>query len=121
MSRCLAYNQNGRPCCNHGRVLNRTDDVITYAPTCYAHRNYFNYKKNIVEWKRLIGETLYKYYSHYKIFVSKQNICDILVAALETGVISLKKTDELVDTILHREDCVDFTGYVSRKIARHLK
>ncbi len=121
MSRCLAYNKKDRPCCNHGRVLKRTDDLVTYEATCYAHRNYFNVKKNVDEWKWLISQTLYRYDSRHNIFVSKENIHDILLAALETGVVSLKKTDDLVDTILHRENHVDFSGYVSRKIVHYLK
>lgn len=120
MSRCLAYNQKDRPCCNYGRVLSRTDEVVTYAPTCHIHKDYFESEKNVEEWKWLVEQTLYSYDRYYKLFICKDNIFHILLAALQAGVVSLKKTEDLVDTILTREKRADFSGYVSKRILPYL-
>jgi hypothetical protein len=119
MSRCLAFNQKGRPCCNHGRVLSATEDVITYSPTCHAHRNYFKSKKNVDNWKILIDHKLFWYSFRCDTFISKLNILNILLAALQTGVVSLKETDLLVDSIVKKER--DSDGYVYRRIFPSLK
>ena len=121
MSRCLAFNQKGRPCCNYGSVVSSTEDAITYAPTCHAHRNYFKSKKNVENWKFRIVRSMFWYSYRYDIFISKKNIVDILLAALASGVISLKRTDLLVDETMKLENSVDYSGYVTSRIAPYIK
>lgn len=121
MSRCIAYNQKGRPCCNYGRVLSRTDDAITYAPTCHIHKNFFKSEENVLSWKIFIQFKLFRYSSIYDCYFSKRNILHILLAALESGTISLKKSDWLVKRIKTCEERGDGSNYVTSKIAPYLK
>ena len=121
MSRCLAFNQKGRPCCNYGYIVSADEDAITYAPTCHAHRNYFKSKVNVDAWKFCIVRSMFWYSYRYDTYISKRYIVDILLAALKVGVVSLEITDLLVDETMKCENSEDYSGYVTSRIAPYIK